>query len=30
LVTILVNAMLFKIFLKREGPLAERSTEATT
>jgi monovalent cation:H+ antiporter-2, CPA2 family len=30
LVTILVNAMLFKIFLKQEGPLAPRSKEATT
>jgi CPA2 family monovalent cation:H+ antiporter-2 len=30
LVTILVNAMLFKIFLKQEGPLAPGSKEATT
>lgn len=30
LVTILVNAMLFKIFLKQEGTLAQRSEEATT
>jgi monovalent cation:H+ antiporter-2, CPA2 family len=30
LVTILVNAMLFKIFLKQEGPLAAGSKEATT
>jgi CPA2 family monovalent cation:H+ antiporter-2 len=30
LVTILVNAMLFKIFLKPEGPLAQRSKESTT
>jgi monovalent cation:H+ antiporter-2, CPA2 family len=30
LVTILVNAMLFKIFLKQEGPLAQRTKEATT
>jgi CPA2 family monovalent cation:H+ antiporter-2 len=30
LVTILVNAMLFKIFLKQEGPLAPGTKEATT
>ncbi len=30
LVTILVNAMLFKIFLRQEGPLAQRSKEATS
>ena len=30
LVTILVNALLFKLFLKQEGPLAQRSKEATT
>jgi hypothetical protein len=29
-VTILVNAMLFKIFLKQEGSLAQRTKEATT